>query len=159
MHERHARGDVKVGGGGEKGELAMISHKIFLSTPETPGHFKAWKLSPQLCHRLEKWQPPETQSDLSSARNILLAIHHFHSYSFARITSNEPVCFRAETSSQFEYDTLRTKFDTETTVISHRRRKRFSSSAGLLFRVSSAITDRTRDLAIRASCFYVSVKI
>ena len=35
----------------------------------------------------------ETQSDLSLARNILLAIHHFHTYSFARITSNEPICF------------------------------------------------------------------
>ena len=57
------------------------------------------------------------------------------------------------------YDTLRTKFDTQTTLISHRRRKRLSSSAGLLFGVSSAITDRTQDLAIRASCFYVSVKI
>ena len=56
-------------------------------------------------------------------------------------------------------DTLRTKFDTQLTLISHRRRKRLSSSAGLLFGVSSAITDRTQDLAIRASCFYVSVKI
>ena len=35
----------------------------------------------------------ETRSDLSMARNILLAIHHFHTYSFKRITSNEPVCF------------------------------------------------------------------
>ena len=64
-----------------------------------------------------------------------------------------------KTSSQFQYNTLRTKFDTQTTVISHRRRKRFSSSAGLLFRVSSAITNRTQDLAIRESCFYISVKI
>ena len=64
-----------------------------------------------------------------------------------------------KTSSQFQYNTLRTKFDTQTTVISHRRRKRFSSSAGLLIRVSSAITNRTQDLAIRASCFYISVKI
>ena len=64
-----------------------------------------------------------------------------------------------KTSSQFQYNTLRTKFDTQTTVLSHRRRKRFSSSAGLLIRVSSAITNRTQDLAIRASCFYISVKI
>ena len=35
---------------------------------------------------------------------------------------------------------LRTKFDTQTTVNSHRRRKRFSSSAGLLFR--SEFSDR-----------------
>ena len=51
---------------------------------------------------------------------------------------------------------LRTKFDTQTTVISQRRRKRVSSSAGLLFSlfgVSSAIADTTRVLAIRASCF------
>ena len=32
--------------------------KIFISTPETPGLCKAWKLSPQTCRRLEKWQPP-----------------------------------------------------------------------------------------------------
>ena len=40
---------------------------------------------------------------------------------------------------------LRTKLDTQTTVISHRKRKRFSSSAGLLsvffFGVRSAIAD------------------
>ena len=70
-----------------------------------------------------------------------------------------PSALRAETSSRFNYDTLRTKFDTQTTVISHRRRKRFSSSAGLLLGVSSAITNRTRDLAIRSSNFYISVKI
>ena len=35
---------------------------------------------------------------------------------------------------------VRTKFDTQTTVISHRRRKQFSSSAGLLFR--SEFSDR-----------------
>ena len=35
MHERHARGDAKVGGGGEKGELAMISHK-FSFPPQKP---------------------------------------------------------------------------------------------------------------------------
>ena len=133
---------------------------IFLSTPETPGHCKAWKLSPQLCHRLEKWQPPETQSDLSSACNILLAIHHFHSYSFARITSNETVCFEGwnKFSVRIWYPENQI-WHTDNSYVSHRRRKRFSSSAGLLFGVSSAITDRTRDLAIRASCFYVSVKI
>ena len=64
-----------------------------------------------------------------------------------------------EVLSSNNHDTLRTKFDTQTTVVSHRRRKRFSSSAGLLYGVSSAITDRTQILAIRASCFYVSTKI
>ena len=45
---------------------------------------------------------------LSSARNILLAIQHFHTYSFATITSNDtdtsPSVLRAETSSRFEYN-------------------------------------------------------
>ena len=50
---------------------------------------------------------------------------------------------------------LKTKFDTQTTVISHRRKERFSTSAGYLLR-SSAIGDITRVLAIRASCFYIS---
>ena len=35
----------------------------------------------------------QTRSDWSLARNILLAIQHFHTYNFARITSKEPVCF------------------------------------------------------------------
>ena len=59
----------------------------------------------------------------------------------------------------FQYDPPENQFDTQTTVISHKGRKRFSSSAGLLFGVSSAIADITLVLAIRASCFYISAKI
>ena len=35
MHERHAREDAKVGSGGERGELTMISHK-FSYSPQKP---------------------------------------------------------------------------------------------------------------------------
>ena len=52
---------------------------------------------------------------------------------------------------------LITKFDTQMTVISHRRKERFSSSAGLLLR--SEFSDRrhnTRVLEIRASCTFAA---
>ena len=39
---------------------------------------------------------------------------------------------------------MRTKFDTQTTIISHRRRKRFFYSAGLLF--WSTFSDRIADI-------------
>ena len=80
----------------------------------------------------------ETRSDLSSARNILLAIHHFHTNSFARITSNEPVCFEGwnKFSVPIWYP------ENQIWHTDNGRRKRCSSSAGLPFRVSSVITDR-----------------
>ena len=67
------------------------------------------------------------------------------SHSFARITPKGPSALRAETSSRFHMTGLRSKFDfkwttTQTTVVSHRRRKRFSSSADFLFR--SELRDR-----------------
>ena len=70
-------------------------------------------------------QELQTQSNLSSARNILLAIQHFHTYSFVRIkltcTSNDP---GAKTSSRFQYDHPKNQIiDTQTTVTSHRRRE------------------------------------
>ena len=73
------------------------------------------------------------------------SFHSFHFNTFTRTALREshqtsPSALRAETSSRFQYDPLRTKFDTQTTVISHRRRKQFSSSAGLLFR--SEFSDR-----------------
>ena len=57
-------------------------------------------------------------------------------------TTNEPVCFglRQLLNLGSNIMPLWTKFDTQTTVISHRRRKRLSSSAGLLFR--SEFSDR-----------------
>ena len=86
----------------------------------------------------------ETRSNLFMARNILLAIHHFHTYSFSRITSNEPVCF--EGWNKFSVRIIMRPWEPNLT---HRhslslRRKQFSSSAGLLLGVSLAITDRTR---------------
>ena len=50
-------------------------------------------------------QKPQTRSDLSSARNIL----------FARITSNEPVCWGLKQVLGTNLIPLRTKFDTQTT--------------------------------------------
>ena len=61
---------------------------------------------------------------------------------------------------------LRTKFDTETTVISHRIKERereresereifFSAFFYGVSSLSSAIANITRVLAIRASCFYI----
>ena len=50
---------------------------------------------------------------------------------------------------------LRTKFDTETTVTSHRRREGFSSTAGLLFRSEFSDCQQNQVLAIRASSFYI----
>ena len=73
----------------------------------------------------------------NSIRLILASLakrQQFHTWSFARITSNEPFALRAETSPRSSMIPLETKFNTQTTVISHRRRKRFSSSAGHLFR-------------------------
>ena len=80
---------------GERKESLQWSLINFPFHPRNPRTLQSMKTVTTIIlrHRLEKWQPPETQSDLSSACNILLAIHHFHSYSFARITSNEPVCF------------------------------------------------------------------
>ena len=125
-----------------------------LSQFSGPNYLGAWnRLLPQEL---------QTRFDLSSARNILLVIQHFHTYSFSRITSKEPVCFFLKQVLGSNMVPLRTKFDTKTTVISQRRTKRVSSSAGLLFGlfgVSSAIVDITRVLAIRASCFYISAKI
>ena len=141
-------------------QWSLINFPFHPRNPRTLQSMKTVTTIILLCHRLEKWQPPETQSDLSSACNILLVIHHFHSYSFARITSNETVCFEGwnKFSVRIWYPENQIGH-TDNSYVSHRRRKRFSSSAGLLFGVSSAITDRTRHLAIRASCFYVSVKI
>ena len=51
---------------------------------------------------------------------------------------------------------LRIKLDTQTTVISHRRRKWFFPLLVFFLGVSSAIADITRVYAIRASCFYIS---
>ena len=51
----------------------------------------------------------------------------------------------------------RTKFDTQVTVSSHRRRKWFVPLLVFFFRVSSAIADVTWVFAIRA-CFYISRK-
>ena len=56
-NERHVRGDAKAGSRGEKGELATITYNSHFHQ-ETPQHCKTWKLSPQTCCRLEKWQLP-----------------------------------------------------------------------------------------------------
>ena len=102
----------------------------------------------------------QTRSDWSLAGNNLLAIQHFHTYSFARIISK-----RARLLWGLKLQVLgsnliplRTKLDTQTTVISHRRRKRFSSSAALLSQ--SEFSDRRHSMgfAIRASCFHISSK-
>ena len=85
---------------------------------------------------------------LSSARNILLAIQHFHTYSLRR--SHQMTLKRARLYWRLKQVLgsnmipVRTKFDTQTTVVSHRRRKQFSSSAGLLFR--SEFSDRQSTL-------------
>ena len=51
-----------------------------------------------------------------------------------KVHPTSPFALRAETSSRSNMIPLRTKFNTQTTVISHeRRRKRFSSSVGHLF--------------------------
>ena len=78
-----------------------------------------------------------------------------HTYSFARIASNEPVYFdgwnkfSVPTWSPWEPNlTHRRQF-------SYRRRKRFSSSVVFFFVVSSAIADTTRVLTIKASGFYI----
>ena len=73
----------------------------------------------------------------NSIRLILASLakrQQFHTWSFARITSNEPFALRAETSPRSSMIPLESKFNTQTTVISHRRRKQFSFSAGHLFR-------------------------
>ena len=44
--------------GAEERRACNDLSEIFISTPETPGLCKAWKLSPQMCRRWEKWQPP-----------------------------------------------------------------------------------------------------
>ena len=105
----------------------------------------------------------QTRSDWPLARNILLAIQHFSDfytyrpYSFARITSKDRLLWGSKLQVlSSNLIPLRTKVDTQTTVISHRRRKRFSSSAVFFLRVSSAIADITWVFAIRASCFHIS---
>ena len=88
-------------------------------------------------------QEPQTLSDLSSACNILLAIT---THSQVRLCENhiKPATLIWELKQVLGSNmiSLRTKFNTQTktTVISHRKRNRFSSSAGLLFR--SEFSDR-----------------
>ena len=88
-------------------------------------------------------QELQTLSDLSSARNILLAIK---TLSHVQLCDNHikraSLLWGLKKVLGSNVIPLRTKFDTQTksTVISHRKRKRFSSSAGLLFR--SEFSDR-----------------
>ena len=75
---------------------SRFTYVFALSQFSGPNYLGAWnRLLPQEL---------QTRFDLSSARNILLVIQHFHTYSFLRITSKEPVCFFSETSSRFQYD-------------------------------------------------------
>ena len=137
----------------------MISHKFSFPPPKPRDTAKR-----ENCHHNCATDQKSDNRLKLSPTYPWLAIFYWQSITFTRTASREshqmsPSALRAETSSRFEYDTLRTKFDTQLTLISHRRRKQLSSSAGLLFGVSSAITDRTQVLAIRALCFYISAKI
>ena len=94
----------------------------------------------------------QTQPDLSPARNIL-SLHHTSAWLKKVLGSN--------------MIPLRTKFDTETTVISHRIKEReresererdFLPLPAFFYGVSSLsseIANITRVLAIRASYFYI----
>ena len=66
--------------------------------------------------------PPQDGNKLGPTYPCL-AIFYWQSITFTHTALREthqmrPSALRAETSSQFEYDTLRTKFDTQTTVMS-----------------------------------------
>ena len=90
--------------------------------------------------------------------SCLLAIQHFHTYSFARITSKEPVCcegwnckFSVPIWSPWEPN------------LTHRRQLSLTEGESdflplpvFFVRVSSAIADIIRVLAIKASCFHTS---
>ena len=77
-------------------------------------------------------QELQTRSDLSSARSQ--KDNNFTRKTLRELHQTIPFALRAETSPRSSMIPLETKFNTQTTVISHRRRKRFSSSAGHLFR-------------------------
>ena len=101
-------------------------------------------------------QELQTQSDLSSARYILLAIQHFHTYSFARITSNEPACFESWNELSVPV------WSPWGPNLTHRRQLTLIEGESDLLPlpvsfcgVSSAIADITRVLAKTASCFYI----
>ena len=55
---RGTREETRSWGGG--GRERRACHDLSWTFISTPGHCKAWKLSPQTCRRLEKWQPPVT---------------------------------------------------------------------------------------------------
>ena len=100
----------------------------------------------------------QTRSDWSLARNILLAIQHFHTYNFARITSKEPVCFEGW-NCKFSVP-IWSPWELNLT---HRRQLSLTEGESdflplpvFFVRVSSAIADIIRVLAIKASCFHTS---
>ena len=100
----------------------------------------------------------QTRSDWSLALNILLAIRHFHTHNFARITSKEPVCFEGW-NCKFSVP-IWSPWEPNLT---HRRQLSLTEGESdflplpvFFVRVSSAIADIIRVLAIKASCFHTS---
>ena len=95
---------------------------------------------------------------LSSGTTNSVAIQHFHTYNFARITVKEPVClegwnckFSVPIWSPWEPN------------LTHRRQLSLTEGESdflplpvFFLGVSSVIADITRVFAIRASCFYIS---
>ena len=123
----------------------------------------AWHKRIQLMKGSDLFFPLErqTRSDWSLARNILLAIQHFHTYSFARITSKEPVCFEGW-NCKFSVP-IWSPWEPNLT---HRRQLSLTEGESdflplpvFFLRVSSAIADITRGFAIKASCFHILAKI
>ena len=67
-----------------------------------------------------------------------------------------PFALRAEASFCSNMISLRTKFNAQMTVISHRTRSDLLPLPVIFFGVSSVIADKRRVLVIRASCFYIT---
>ena len=90
--------------------------------------------------------------------SCLLAIQHFHTYSFARITSKEPVCFEGW-NCKFSVP-IWSPWEPNLT---HRRQlsliegeSDFLPLPVFFLRVSSEIADVIRVFPLRASCFHIS---
>ena len=125
---------------------SRFTYVFALSQFSGPNYLGAWnRLLPQEL---------QTRFDLSSARNILLVIQHFHTYSFLRITSKEPVCFFSETSSRFQYDPPENQiWHTDDSYLSEKEKASFFLCWSSFQSFRSKFSDTTRVLAIRASCF------
>ena len=131
MGRRNRRWKAALEVGAWRGRLNLSSLSLFsfseLNKAIDTNEYNSWRVLISLIP-----QELQTRSDLSTARSQ--KDNNFTRKALRELHQTSPFALRAETSPRSSMIPLKTKFNTQTTVISHRSRKRFSSSAGHLFR-------------------------